>query len=174
MAFKTVNDLDCNTTVSLGGFNKKEKRDNPTETEGYFLGTKVTPNKKTGGTSNLHVLKTPKGNIGIWGKTDMDRKLLQVKPGTMIRISYTGLQATAKGEMYKYTIAQDEDNTVEVEFTPKNTPVSADPDSSYDDEGLDEEESAQEEPVRATVGQLTAAERQAKVQEMFNKNKRKA
>lgn len=135
MGFEEVQDLDADTTISLGGFNKKTKKDNPSKVEGYYLGAKVTPNKKTGGTSLLHILKTPKGNLGVWGKTDMDRKLSQVTPGVMIQIEHTGMQETPKGEMYKFTVRHDSSNTIPVNFQVANKPVAAS--ASYADDSND-------------------------------------
>jgi hypothetical protein len=115
MAFQKVSDLNAETTISLGGTNRKTGKKNPTNAEGYYLGKKqIVDDKKKSGFSYIYFLQTPKGNVGVWGKTDMDRKMGQVKPGTMLRIEFVGMQATKNGEMYKYDVMQDLDNVIPV------------------------------------------------------------
>lgn len=115
MAFKEVSTLDAENTTALGGTNRKTGKKNPTGAEGYFLGTRKVESKKSKtGFASIHFLQTPKGNLGIWGKTDLDRKLSAVAPGTMIRITQSGMTATPNGEMYKFKVEVDNDNTIEV------------------------------------------------------------
>ena len=76
MAFKAVLDLNAEVTISLGGMNKKTGKANPKSVEGYYLGKKsIEDRKKKSGVSYIYILQTDKGNVGVWGKTDMDRKM---------------------------------------------------------------------------------------------------
>ena len=43
MAFTTITDLSADETISLGGFNKKTRKENPTSVEGYYLGKRSDP-----------------------------------------------------------------------------------------------------------------------------------
>lgn len=116
MGFKAVASLDCDVSTALGGYTDKTKKTlNPTQAEGYYLGTKVTTGGKFGD-SNLHILQTPEGNIGIWGKTDLDRKIKAVKPGTMVRLTATDERRPSnKGnDMHVFLVEEDQDNRIEV------------------------------------------------------------
>lgn len=119
MAFKTVTDLSADVTISLGGVNKKTKKANPFSVEGYYLGTRqVADKKKKSGLSNIYFFQTLEGNVGVWGKTDMDNKMLSVTPGNKVRISYDRMVPTPNGDMYKYRVEVDEDDIIEVSDTP--------------------------------------------------------
>src|SRR5271169_2495266 len=109
MAFREVASLDAKDTVALG---KKDKQGNPypKQAEGYFLGSRKVDSSR--GDSVLHFLQTSDGNLGVWGTTDLNRKLGQVTPGAMIRITSTGTKETPKGEMYTYRVEVDKDNTI--------------------------------------------------------------
>jgi hypothetical protein len=177
MAFKEVNDLNPDTTISLGGVNKKTNKPNPKQVEGYYLGSrKVEDRKKKSGYSYIYVLQTPKGNLGVWGKTDLDRKMEAVTPGVMIRITQSGMAATPNGEMYKFKVEFDESNTIEV--VSASSLSSADSGSATaeetDDASYPYDEAAPEyEDEEATqVAALAAAERQAKVKALLNRNKK--
>lgn len=170
MAFRTVAAIDADITTAVGGVNKKTGKKNPTSVEGYFLGKKQvdSPKSKTG-KAWLYILQTPKGNLGVWGKTDMDKKMSQVAPGSMTRITHTGMQPTPNGEMYKYTVEQDSDNVISVsvpEVAAEQDEPSFDQEESFDasPESLDEEDEQQ-------ALALAAAERKAKVQAMLAKRK---
>lgn len=115
MAFQELKTLDADTTISLGGVNRKTNKANPTKIEGYYLGSKtVADQKKKSGVSYIHILQTPKGNVGVWGKTNLDNKLKGVTPGFMVRITQNGMQKTPNGEMYLYKVELDKDNSVDV------------------------------------------------------------
>lgn len=194
MAFKTVTDLNADTTISIGGVNKKTGKKNPTSIEGYLLGSREVPDrKKKSGVSFIHVFQTAQGNVGVWGKTDMDRKIGAVSPGTMTRVSFDRMVPTPNGDMYKYKIEFDEDNTVEVPGTPgiavprssvraaSSDDVAAyegsadDQHSSYsqDEENLDQEEEDEDEDALQAAA-LAAAERRAKVEALLGKGKTKS
>lgn len=116
MAFEKVQDLSTDNVIALGGVNKKTGKANPKSIEGYYLGSRQVESKKSKtGKAYIHVFQTPKGNIGVWGKTDSDRKILTVPPGTMTRVTHTGFQSTPNGDMYKYDVERDLTNTITVE-----------------------------------------------------------
>jgi hypothetical protein len=115
MGFKEVTSLDADVTVRLGGTDKKTGKRNPQQQEGYYLGAKeINSPKSKSGKANLHIFSTAKGNVGVWGKTNMDQKLKSVTPGTMTRVTFKNMQATPNGEMYVYTVETDDTNTIEV------------------------------------------------------------
>lgn len=157
MAFKEVNSLDTDNMIALGGFNKKNRSDNPTQVEGYFLGSKevASPKSKTG-LSKIHVFQTASGNLGVWGKTDLDRKLGTAPVGAMVRATFTGLQSIpGKNDMYKYKVEVDTENTIEVAPSAEND---SEPTYADDLDDIDSEEDAIDEaPVdRATAPRTPA------------------
>jgi hypothetical protein len=166
MAFKEVASLDAENTIAIGGVNKKTGKKNPASAEGYYLGSRKVANKN--GESSIHFLQTPQGNLGVWGKTDMDRKLGGVVAGTMIRISFTGMTATPRGDMYKYKVEVDNDNTIAVDTTLAANNTGADEGESYDS-GADNdgEEDSYEEEESSQSAALAALERKAKVEALL-------
>lgn len=172
MAFKEVADLSADVTVSLGGVNKKTGKKNPTKAEGYYLGRREVPdNKKKSGVSYIYFFQTDQGTLGVWGKTDMDRKMGSVPTGAMTKVEYDRMVATANGEMYKYKVAVDMDNSIEVATT---SSTHTDSDSSFaEEEGLDEDtdDSGAEDELQAAA--LAAAERKAKVAALLGGKKSK-
>lgn len=183
MAFKEVLDLDCDTTIALGGTNRKTGKANPTQIEGYFLGSKQTVSKKSKtGFANLHIFQTSEGNVGVWGKTDLDRKLRSVQQGTMTRVIQKGTISTPNGDMYKYQVAEDQDDRIEVNFS-ANEPTQSSDDyetESTEETSLDDEGSSYDETPapRATAprspAQAPDASRQAKVQALLAKSRTRA
>lgn len=184
MAFREILDLDCETAISLGGFNKKQRKDNPTQIEGYFIGSKIVDSAKSKtGKAYLHIFQTAEGNVGVWGKTDLDRKMSSVVPGVMTRASFTGMAPSKNGEMYKFKVLQDSENRIDVDTGPKNTPVqveaqesdedyvaSDESDDSSDEEALDEAPVAR--PVAPKVPLKTpSADRQAAIQALLKNRK---
>jgi len=175
MAYEEVTDLGTDNVIALGGFNKKLRKDNPTSIEGYFLGSREVPSKlsKTG-LAKIHVFQTAKGNVGVWGKTDIDAKLASVTPGTMTLVKFDKMMPTKTGEMYKYKVAVDKDNTIEVSGTTTTTTVeAADSDESYAASG-DVSESTEDDEDTEQAAALAAQERRAKVQALLGKNKGKS
>lgn len=119
MGYEEITDLGTDTVTAIGGVNKKTNKPNPTSIEGYFLGSREVPSamSKTG-FAKIHVFQTPKGNEGVWGKTDLDIKLAGVTPGTMTLVKFDRMQANkGKQPMYKYKVSVDKDNTIEVAGT---------------------------------------------------------
>lgn len=188
MAFKPVVDLDAENSISIGGKDKKTGKPNPNSAEGYYLGSKTTESKF--GPSKLHILQTPKGNIGVWGKTDMDRKLGGVIAGTMVRVTYAGEVPSNKGNpMKKFKVEVDDANRINVdgllqaqeEATDSYQGPEAYDDGSQDDMGdssLDADSQAPDEittprPQAPRAPTRTPSpDQQKRVQDLLNRNKR--
>lgn len=174
MGFKEVNSLDADVTIAIG---KKDKSGKlyPKQAEGYFLGSREVENKR--GVSKLHFLQTSKGNLGVWGTTDLNRKLAQAPVGSMVRITSTGTKPTPNGDMYTYRVEVDSDNSIEVsasDTSEVNTDYSDEDTSGYSDSNVDNEDAdddAGEEDrqfAATAVSAKAAAERKAKVQALIN------
>lgn len=183
MAFKELADLNCDSVTSLGGTDKKSGKKNPTQVEGYFIGSRdvASPKSKTG-FAKLHVFQTDKGNLGVWGKTDIDAKLRSVTAGCLVRVTFTGMQETKNNPMYKYKVEVDEENTIDVASA---QPASEDGDqddsgaSDYQDEedvDADEELADEVRPTRATAPRrpitTPSAESQARTRELLGARRR--
>ncbi len=181
MAFKEVSSLEADTTISLGGFNKKTGKANPTKVEGYFLGKKEvsSPRSKTG-KSSLYILQTAKGNVGVWGKTDLDRKMGSVVPGTMIRVTQNGTRPTPNGDMYTYKVEYDDSNRVEVPEASATSALSSSEDYSPEEApSMDEWDETNSESVGtfeqedvAQAQAVAALERKAKMEAILKKGKK--
>jgi hypothetical protein len=176
MGFQEVQSLDADVTIALGKINKETGKPYPKQAEGYYLGNRKVENKR--GESTLHFLQTPKGNLGIWGTTDLNRKLLQVGVGVMVRITSTGTKPTPNGDMYTYKVETDKANTIEVENLSAGAVDSGNEES--DDEGEDFDSATEEgngfDEDEAQTAALVAAEqaaKKAKVQEILARGKAK-
>lgn len=112
MAFKNLQEFRSNTTISLGGFNDKSGTANPSQIEGFYLGSRTGTNSS--GEFTVHTFQTPKGNIDVWGKSKLTRLLSQVDPGVMVKATYLGKVKTPKGNMHDFQVAVDEDQTIDV------------------------------------------------------------
>lgn len=176
MAFKQVADLDADRTTSIGGADRKTGKKNPTQVEGYYLGAKkVTSPKSKTGFAQLHIFQTSAGNLGVWGKTDMDRKLANATPGAMTRVSFDRMLPTPNGEMYKYKVEIDEDNAVEVPGLGASTNSSADSGNGFDQTEEEPEygqEDAEDDEDEKQEQALAALQRKAKINALLGKNKR--
>ena len=152
MAFKPLADLDASVTVAIGGIDKSTGKKNPTSIEGYYIGTRQVPSRKAkSGFCSLHILQTAKGNVGVWGKTNLDQKMPSVLPGQMIRVSFVGMVETPNNPMYKYKVEVDADNTIEVNLANDTTAASEDPEVDQDS-GLEETDlTADEDQAFETV-----------------------
>lgn len=185
MSFKEINSLDAEVTIALGGINKQTKKANPTSVEGYFLGTRRVENKL--GECSIHFFQTSKGNVGVWGKTDLDRKLKNVALGSMTRATSIGTVPTPRGkDMYKFKVEVDEANTIEVdnsssEEAPESSGLEGYEDEGYGSESLDSDDSevsldevlASRPSAPSRPAATPDAARQAKVRELLNKGRSK-
>jgi hypothetical protein len=177
MGFKEVADLSADTVISLGGSNKKTGKANPKSIEGYYIGAKqVADKKKKSGTSFIYIFQTAKGNVGVWGKTDLDNKMKAVTAGTMVRATFDRMQSTPNGDMYKYKVEVDEDNTIEVN-TASTSGTEYEGADLTDDEGTaggyeaptDDEDEESEDGVQAAA--LANLERKKRMEALLNKGK---
>lgn len=111
MAYKTKFDGQTDTSIQLGDKNNPT----PVSIEGYFLGTRETPD--TGyGPGKLHIFQTPEGTTGVWGKTNSNRLLTSELVGQMVLLTFTGMGEKKKGKnpAYNYSLQHDPDNTTDV------------------------------------------------------------
>jgi hypothetical protein len=172
MGFKEVSSLDADTVIALGGQDKKTKKANAKQIEGYYLGSRtVADKKKKDGKSYIHVFQTAEGNTGVWGKTDLDRKLLAVTPGTMTRATHTGFRETPNGDMYTYKVEVDSENTIDVSDLVKQAQsTDTSTEGGYEDSGeeYDNEEETAYEPEPMQSAQANA-EKQRKVQDILSR-----
>lgn len=170
MSFKEVSALDADVTVALGKKDKATGKPYPKQAEGYYLGNRIVKNKR--GDSTLHFLQTENGNLGVWGTTDLNRKVSQVPPGTMIRITSTGTKPTPNGDMYTYKVEIDTENTIEVSAAePTYSNDNDSDDSSYVEEGNGASNDSDEDTAALLAAKR--AEQAAKVQEIMNRGKGK-
>lgn len=159
MGFKEVASLDAEVCIAIGKTDKQGKP-YPKQAEGYYIGKRQVEGKRA--VSNLHFLQTAKGNLGVWGTTDLDRKLLQIHPGTMVRITSTGTKPTPNGDMYTYKVEQDSSNTIDVQSL---SDMASYEEPSYTDEGPDDEEEFDDAALAAQ------AERKARTEALLKRGK---
>lgn len=173
MAFETVNNTSA---ITLGGVNKKTGKANPTTIEGYFLRTReLGPNKfNRAKTDYAHDFLTEKGEVTVFGKTNLDGKLRKIQPGTMVKVSLDGTQDTGKGNpMIVFKVQQDLSNTIEVAGAQESADYADSGDADYDDTDLDADAKAADEvepsrvsrPVKAAS--TPTAQQQAKVKDLL-------
>jgi hypothetical protein len=141
MAFREITSLEADTVIALGKIDKKTGKPYPKVIEGYLLGSRTI--KSPRGDSSLFIFETPKGNVGVYGTTDLNRKLANVAPGTMTRVTSTGTRPTKNGNMYTYKVEQDQDNV-------KDDFISAAPSAPSFEATTDEED--QEESTELSYG----------------------
>lgn len=181
MAYEQISDLNADVTVSLGGMNKKTGKVNPTKIEGYYLGKKeVEDKKKKSGVSYIYILQTAKGNVGVWGKTDLDRKMSQASVGLMTLMDQNGMQDTPNGPMYKYKVAQDKQNSISVasqDAEQYEAPVADSTFSNEEDEVIgtyDEDELSEPTPPRPVAPRApqSAVANQSRAAALLAKNRK--
>lgn len=167
MGFKEIASLDADVTIALGKKDKETGKPYPKEIEGYYLGSRTVKSKR--GESALHFLQTGGGNVGVWGTTDLNRKLGGVAPGTMVRVTSTGTKPTPNGDMYTYRVEQDSDNTIDVAALEASYSRGASADEDEDnDEGNLEEDEGNSTTGASLVASLKEAN-QAKLQDILTR-----
>lgn len=181
-------------TFGLGGTYKDKKTGkkyyNPTEVEGYYLGSRQIDSKANPGKKDtLHTFQGEvrdrngktifTGVSDIWGKTDLDRKISTAKVGLMTKASFTGMQPeeqvkAGKRQMYLFKVLQDKTNVLASEEfpeagAPEEEPVDEAPadeavSASGDEEAYEEEAAldAEDTPVDEPVAQPAKAPKAAK------------
>lgn len=181
MGFQSVNSLEADVTYALGKKDKTTGKTAPNSVEGYYLGSRTTPGTKYGD-SVLHIFQTSKGNVGVWGKTDMNRKLGAVKPGTMTRVSANGTKSTPKGDMNVFKVEVDNEQSIEVslgEAPANNVHNSNEPEDyaeaaandGYGDTDDDSDDTAFE-PEFVQARTASAQANADKVKALLNRNKK--
>lgn len=197
MAYEKIADFDCVKQIALGGtrLDKKtgKRYKNPTQIEGYYVGSKtgienkLNPDKPT----SLHIFQTLEGNVGVWGKTDLDQKMKRAKVGLMTLAEFTGMVPTNKQPMFKYSLKQDPQNvnselaaaSFEAEPAATQEPEAIEEELGeevFEEEaGVEEEELAADEPAPARAKRpatLTTppADRQAATQRLLAGGKKTA
>lgn len=177
MGFKPVADLDCDITIQLGGVDKKTKKKNPKTIEGYYLGARDVESKF--GLAKLHVFQTDEGNVGVWGKSNLDMKLGSVDAGTMTRVTYTGKVPSKKGnDMFKYSVEIDSDNIIDANlpsiqeegYEEAEDEIEEDdlPEDEIEEEEVEEEE---EEVVAAKTKRSRSSSKQDRVKQLLKKSR---
>lgn len=169
MGFKELTSLDADVVIAIGGKDKKTGKPNAKSIEGYYLGKKqIEDRKKKSGVSYIYVFQTANGNTGVWGKTDLDKKMQSAVPGTMMRITSNGTRPTPNGDMYVFKVEADTENTIEVSAASEAPSYS---ETSVDDEGTgpnDEDEDFEEEaPIAARS--VPSKESQDRVRSLLNR-----
>jgi hypothetical protein len=169
--FKEVKGLEADITIALGKTNKETGKPYPKQAEGYYLGSRSVENKR--GESKIHFLQTPKGNLGLWGTTDLNRKMANAPIGSMVRITSTGTKATPNGEMYTYKVEVDDTNTIEVAAPAEETAAKS---NYHDDEEADLDDVLGEGPgyedETPAPALVASSDRQAKVKELLAKKRK--
>lgn len=174
MAYKEVTDMQTDSIINLGGKDKKTGKPNPVSIEGYYLGATVLEGGKYG-PSTKHVFSTAKGNVGVWGRGNLNGKLGSVTQGTMTLVNFEGMKdIPGKNPMYNYKVKHDPSNTIEVDAasTPADT-EDAYSDSAYDQETAEDEDTLLDEdvPLAKVVAASATAANKAKVQALLGKRK---
>lgn len=116
-------------TIRLGGTNR-DGTVNETSIEGYYLGSRETPDSGYG-PGTLHDFQTAEGTVSVWGRTNINRLLGNSNVGQMCCLTFTGMGKAQKGKSpaYEYKLQYDPSNTIDPGTVEANAPVSA-----FDDE----------------------------------------
>jgi hypothetical protein len=156
--------------VSLGGINAKTGKKNPTELEGYYLGSEQRPNKfNPEKPKNFYKFQTASGDIGVYGSAGIDDALKSARIGLMTKLVSTGqVKDTGKGNPMKlFKAAQDKTNTLSVPLGQSEWD-GADSDA-YEEESSDEVVPTR--PVAAVTATVPSTEKQARLNAMLNKHR---
>lgn len=131
MAFKEVQTLDAEKTVSIGvaPADYEGKTEILPTISGYYLGYKTVESKTPGmKASRLHMLSIEGKIVGVWGSAVMNKKLAGVAApsnplnqsenglATMVQITYTGLGKKNPSKPLikpakQYSVKVDDENT---------------------------------------------------------------
>lgn len=152
--FEEVSSLDCEVAITLGGTDKKTGKANATELEGYYLGAKQVPSAYAkSGTSPLHIFLTPNGNVGVWGKSRLNKKLATVTPGQYAAVEFTGMK-TLKGfpPLYDYKVGVRKGDVIDVASVQAEAS-----DVGQDDEGLEDADIYSDNAPSAATAHATVA-----------------
>jgi hypothetical protein len=178
MAYEEVLSLESDVTYSLGKLNKKTGKTDPKSVEGYYIGNRKVETRL--GDSLIHFFKTKTGNVAVWGTNDLNRKLQNIKLGTMVKAEFVGMKDTPRGEMRYFKVSQDKNNFIEVDSNLSAAPQVEDAEEYAENDEVDDNDDGEQtlpsgygqNVSSAQSTQLTTAERAAKVQALLNKNKK--
>lgn len=167
MAYKKKIDARTDNTIQLGG--EKDGIKNPTTIEGYYLGSKSVDGDY--GPGKLHIFNTSEGNIGVWGKTNLNHLLSPENVGQMCLVTFTGMGKAKKGRRpaYEYSLQYDEENTIDVTgVNLEATENNSEDDDSVDDVTYEGEQASEAYASRPASGRgslaVPNAEKQAALQ----------
>lgn len=109
--FKQTDLPSFDLVPDLGSINTSTGEPNPKSVEGYYLGYRAMDSYF--GLHKLYILKTPKGDVGIFGKTNLDQKMVFVRRGAMVRISLIGeIYAGNRNYIKEYKVEVDEEDII--------------------------------------------------------------
>lgn len=167
MAYEKKIDAQASTTIKLGGDG------NPTSIEGYYLTSKDTPDSGYG-PGKLHIFMTKEGNVGVWGKTNINRLLTDDLKGKMCLLTFTGMGPKRKGRnpAYEYELQFDRSNTVDVTHLAAAVVDDGESDEEYvanTPTSYEDVDSDDDTPVVTSKAAVPNAAAQAKVKELLAK-----
>jgi len=146
MAYEQLNETQV---ISLGGVSQKTGKKNPTELEGYYLGSELRPNKfNPDKPKNFYKFQTASGEVGIYASAGLDKIMQGARVGLMTKVTDTGkTRDVGKGNPMKiFSVAQDKTNVIDVGGSNTITPNDYSDDEIFDDEDGSTDEVA---PIRA-------------------------
>jgi hypothetical protein len=164
MAYVTKFDGSTDKTVTLG------KEGDPKSIEGYFLGSKVTPD--TGyGEGKLHIFQTEEGSVGIWGKTRLNTLLTSDIVGQMTLVTFTGMimpKTKGRRPSYGFKVQHDPSNKIDTSNINLSASLPADEDDGEEDNlNSSEETYASKAPAPRAPANAPDAEKRARVQALL-------
>lgn len=146
MGYENVVTLECDDIIALGGFNKKTGKPNAKSIEGFYIGQTTRLTKGNDEPSQVYVFSTDKGNIGVWGKTHLNKVMTGAKVGLMTLVTQEGTRPTKHQDMYIFKVQQDSSRRTDV-----SAAISASAEGSFDDTDQVLFEGSEEESVEAYV-----------------------
>lgn len=143
MAFQPKSTLIADSYTALGGVNKKTGKPNPKAIEGFYLGSKqVDSDLSRTGKAWHHFFKNSSGTVGVYGKTDLDRRLDTKDVGYLLRVTCTGsTPIKGKNDMYTFSVDIDPDQRMDSASLPSLS------DDAYEQPAADDEPSGIEDDV---------------------------
>ncbi len=166
MAYETLSNVQV---VSLGGINKKTGKKNPTELEGYYIGSEPRPNKfNLAIPKNFYKFQTQAGLVGLYASAGIDQTMKSAVVGRMTKIVATGETLdTGKGNPMKvYEVMQDRTNNIDVDssWAAPTTDAAEETEESFGEPEAASYAPPSPPPRAATV---PSADRQARINAML-------
>lgn len=141
MAYKEINSVGTYNFITLGGYNKKTRLDNPIQLEGYLAGSEeVQDSFNKDKKKSRFIFKTKNGNLAIDAPHDLKVKLSKAKIGLMTLVEFTGEKDVGKGNpMKEFKVHQDATNVLDEETISEIAQYSAqEPDEEEQEEQREE------------------------------------